>query len=106
MKWVAAIMLLLLLGLQGRLWLGDGGVPELWRLDGAVQEQRAEIERLRQRNDSLEAEVKDLKEGTAALEERARSDLGMIKPDEQLIYLAQPEDAGGREGAGPDPAHE
>ncbi len=90
MRLIAAILLLLLLALQIRLWLGDSGVPELWRLHREVDAQVEENTRLRERNDALEAEVRDLKEGTAAVEERARSELGMIKADEQLIFLAEP----------------
>lgn len=92
MRLVAAILLLLLLALQAKLWLGDNSVPELWRLHRQVDAQVAENEELARRNDTLEAEVKDLKEGTAAVEERARSELGMIRADEQLIYLADPDD--------------
>jgi cell division protein FtsB len=92
MRLVAALLLLLLLVLQARLWLGDTGIPELWRLHIEVDAQVKENQRLGQRNDTLEAEVMDLKEGTAAVEERARSELGMIKSDEQLIFLADPGD--------------
>ena len=91
MRLVAALLLLLLLGLQARLWLGDNGIPELWRLHNEVDAQLEENQELSERNDTLEAEVMDLKEGTAALEERARSELGMIKSDEQLIFLADPD---------------
>ena len=91
MRLIAAFLLLLLLGLQVRLWLGESGVPELWRLHREVNTQVDENQKLRERNDALEAEVRDLKEGTAAVEERARSELGMIKADEQLIFLAEPD---------------
>jgi len=91
MKLLAGFLLLLFLALQAKLWLGDDGVPELWRLGRAVEQQRDENAELKRRNDTLEAEVQDLKEGSAALEERARSELGMIKADEQLIYLARPD---------------
>ena len=92
MRLIAAILLLLLLALQIRLWLGESGIPELWRLYREVDAQVEENQRLRERNDALEAEVRDLKEGTAAVEERARSELGMIKADEQLIFLAEPDE--------------
>jgi len=91
MRLIAVLLLLLLLGLQVRLWLGDSGVPDLWRLHREVNTQLEENQKLRERNDALEAEVRDLKEGTAAVEERARSELGMIKADEQLIFLAEPD---------------
>lgn len=92
MRLVAALLLLLLLVLQARLWLGENGIPELWRLHNEVDAQVEENQRLGERNDTLEAEVRDLKEGTAAVEERARSELGMIKSDEQLIFMADPDD--------------
>jgi cell division protein FtsB len=91
MRLIAAILLLILLALQIRLWMGESGIPELWRLHREVDAQVQENQRLRERNDALEAEVRDLKEGTAAVEERARSELGMIKADEQLIFLAEPD---------------
>lgn len=100
MRIVAALLLLLLLALQTRLWLGENGIPELWRLHNEVDAQVEENKRLEERNDTLEAEVMDLKEGTAAVEERARSELGMIKSDEQLIFLADP-DAKTDEGEDP-----
>jgi cell division protein FtsB len=91
MRLIAALLLLLLLGLQAKLWLGENGAPELLRLHNQVDAQLRENQKLRERNDALEAEVVDLKEGTAAVEERARSELGMIKDGEQLIFLAEPE---------------
>jgi len=91
MRIVAALLLLLLLALQVRLWLGENGIPDLWRLHNEVDAQVEENQGLSERNDTLEAEVMDLKEGTAAVEERARSELGMIKADEQLIFLANPD---------------
>jgi cell division protein FtsB len=81
----------LLVLLQGRLWFSDEGWTEVVRLRSSVAEQQAEIERLRARNARLKAEVNDLKEGFAALEERARSDLGMVGPDESF-YLFVPAD--------------
>jgi cell division protein FtsB len=91
MRLIAAILLLLLLVLQVKLWLGENGAPELLRLHQQVDAQVRENQTLRERNEALEAEVRDLKEGTAAVEERARSELGMIKEGEQLIFLAEPD---------------
>ena len=76
------VLLALLLSLQFRLWAGDGGVPELWRLNQQINEQTRENAALRERNEALEAEVLDLKEGAAAVEERARRELSMIRRDE------------------------
>jgi cell division protein FtsB len=84
----------LLLVLQARLWFSDEGWTEVVRLRSSVAEQQAEIERLQQRNARLKAEVNDLKEGFDALEERARSDLGMVGPDESF-YLFVPADSSG-----------
>jgi len=82
----------LLLLLQGRLWFSDEGWTEVVRLRSSVAEQQAEIERLQERNARLKAEVNDLKEGFAALEERARSDLGMVGPEESFYLLVPAED--------------
>jgi cell division protein FtsB len=77
---------LVLAGLQYRLWLGDGGVADTRRLQLAVDEQTAANTKLQQRNAVLEAEVADLRNGGAAIEAHARSELGMIRKDE-TFYL-------------------
>ncbi|MCB2263574.1 MAG: cell division protein FtsB [Candidatus Thiosymbion ectosymbiont of Robbea hypermnestra] len=89
MRWLAAILLLLLLGLQYRLWVGDGGLAEVRALQDEIATQRAEIEQLRARNQTLAAEVRDLQEGLDALEERARSELGMIKEGELFLQIIE-----------------
>ena len=71
--------------LQYDLWLGDGSLTSAWQLQGAIRGQLAENSRLKSRNDTLAAEVEDLKSGLAAIEERARSELGMIKKDETFV---------------------
>lgn len=77
------LVLLVLLGmLQYKLWFGAGGHREVAALRAQVQAQEAENLRLEQRNEALAAEVEDLKSGEAAIEERARSELGMVKPGE------------------------
>ena len=88
MKWLAAALLALIALLQYRLWLSHDGVRDLQRLEGAVAAQSAENERLVERNRELAGEVRDLKSGTAALEERARSELGMIRNDEIFFQYA------------------
>lgn len=89
MRWMLAILLGLLIALQYRLWLGDGGVLELRRLEATVAEQKAGNQRLQQRNAALEAEVRDLKTGLDAIEERARSELGMIKEGEVFYQVVE-----------------
>ena len=90
------VLLLLLAGLlallQYRFWLGSGGQHEVEALRWQVQRQQAENQRLQERNAALAAEVEDLKSGEAAVEERARSELGMVKPGETFYRVI--EDAG------------
>jgi len=81
----------LLAFLQYRLWVGEGGSRSVARLDRQVQQQTRENAGLQQRNDALAAEVEDLKSGEAAVEERARSELGMIKPGETFYRVVEPE---------------
>ena len=96
MKWLAAALLVVLLLLQYRLWVSEDGVRELTRLEGAVAKQRADNDQLAERNKQLAAEVRDLKSGASALEERARSDLGMIAGNE-TFYQVVPRSAQPRE---------
>ena len=74
--WPFALLLLALMGLQLKFWWGDGGLREARALESRVEAQRRENARLQQRNDALSAEVEDLKSGEAAVEERARAELG------------------------------
>jgi len=87
MKWLAAALLAALLLLQYRLWLSHDGVREVARLKSAVAAQQAENDRLAERNRELAAEVHDLKSGMSALEERARSELGMIGENETYYQV-------------------
>jgi cell division protein FtsB len=82
LKLIVAILLVLFIWLQYKLWLADGGVPEVLELAQEIDTVQAEISRLQERNQALDAEVVDLKKGIEAIEERARSELGMIKRDE------------------------
>ena len=88
--WPILVLLLILFALQAKLWLGVGGWRQAEALQGTVAEQRAENARLQQRNDALSAEVEDLKSGETAVEERARSELGMIKPGETFYRVVEP----------------
>ena len=84
------LLLALLVALQVKLWAGSGGLAEVRRLERAVEQQRAENAELARRNEALAAEVEDLKRGQAAVEERARAELGMIKPGETLYRVVEP----------------
>jgi cell division protein FtsB len=97
MRWVVAVLLVLLGWLQYRLWVGEGSLGEVVALREEIAAQREELERLRIRNRKLEAEVEDLRAGEDALEERARSELGMIKEGE--IFLQVIEQGGRGEAA-------
>lgn len=92
MRWLLLLLLVLLVALQYQLWF-SGGMNDVWELEKALEQQRAENAKLRERNQSLAAEVEDLKTGRDAIEERARSELGMVKQGERLIQVAEPERA-------------
>ncbi len=87
MKWIAAILLIMLLALQYRLWVGQGSLAEVSRLQHSIEQKQASNAILRERNNALDAEVQDLKQGVDAIEERARSELGMIKKDETFFQI-------------------
>lgn len=88
------LLLAALLGwLQYRLWFGKGGQREVDALQRQVAQQARDNGGLQQRNDVLAAEVKDLKSGEAAIEERARSELGMIKPGETFYRVVETQPA-------------
>ena len=84
------LLAVLLAWLQYRLWFGSGGTREVAVLQQQVQKQSRDNAGLNQRNDALAAEVEDLKSGEAAIEERARSELGMIKPGETFYRVVEP----------------
>jgi len=87
MKFLAAALGALVLLLQYPLWLGKGGWLRVWDLDRQVQAQKDANTRLQARNDALDAEVRDLKQGFDAIEERARYELGMVKQDEVFFQI-------------------
>src|ERR1700753_4294948 len=90
MKWLASGLLVVVVLLQYRIWLSEDGVRELRRLETAVATQRTQNDQLTERNRQLAAEVRDLKSGMGALEERARSDLGMIAGNETFYQVVPP----------------
>ena len=91
---VAGLLIVALLALQYRLWLSPNGMRDLWRTEQASEAQTEENERLAERNRTLAAEVRDLKEGRAAIEERARTDLGMVGGNETFFQVVPPPPAG------------
>ena len=91
MRLLIGILALLFVLLQYRLWVGEGSLAEVNNLRHEIERQRNELERLRARNRSLQAEVDDLREGMEAIEERARNELGMVKPGEIFYQVVEPE---------------
>jgi cell division protein FtsB len=90
MRLLIAILLLLFILLQYRLWVGPGSLAEVNNLQHEISELQQELANLRERNRALQAEVDDLRGGQAAIEERARSELGMIKEGETFYQMIQP----------------
>ncbi len=86
---LTVILLVMLAGLQYRLWIADGGLAHAHRLNAEVRTQRESNEALRARNTAMDAEIRDLKSGVAAIEARARKTLGMIKQDETFYLLVK-----------------
>lgn len=91
MRWllVMSVLFVLLLGLQQQLWFGDGSLEEVRGLDRRTRAQQQENEQYLERNRALDAEVRDLKGGLDAIEERARRELGMTRKDETFYLLVE-----------------
>ena len=90
MKWTPVVLAALLMVVQGDLWFGKGNLPYVMGLQKQVDVQKQANALLRERNARVLAEVNDLKEGLEMVEEKARSELGMVKPDEILVQLTRP----------------
>jgi cell division protein FtsB len=86
---LAGILTALIVLVQVPLWLGKGGWLRVWEVDRQLDAQRVKSEQLQARNQALDAEVRDLKQGVDALEERARYELGMIKSDEVFFQIVE-----------------
>jgi cell division protein FtsB len=99
MRILGAILVALIVLIQYPLWLGKGGWLRAWEVDRQVEAQKAKNHQLDIRNAGLAAEVKDLQQGTEAIEERARQELGMLRPDEIFFQYVQ-----GKPGSAPDSA--
>lgn len=91
---IAATLLAMLMVLQYRLWVGEGSLADVHNLRQEIDDQKQELLRLEKRNSALQAEVADLKRGLDAIEERARSELGMIKEDEVFYQVTAPQGTG------------
>jgi cell division protein FtsB len=94
MKWLTLCLVALLGLIQYPLWLGKGGWFRVWEVDQQIAAQREVNSKLKARNAALDAEVRDLKQGLDAIEERARSELGMVRQDE--IFFQVLEDTGAK----------
>ena len=90
MKALALVLALFLVAIQAQLWVGRGSIPHVTQLREEVAQARAENDEARARNNQLQAELRDLREGLEMVEEKARFELGMIKPDEVFVPLAAP----------------
>ncbi|WOJ95387.1 cell division protein FtsB [Congregibacter brevis] len=90
MRWILLILLVLLGGLQYRLWWGEGGRLELLRLRQQAQDSQRENAILRERNEELARQVMDLKAGNTVLEQRAREELGLTREDEVYYQFVDP----------------
>lgn len=103
LRYLALVLVVVLIALQVHLWTGPGGMREVWRLQQRVQEQKAENADLKTRNETLSAEVEDLKHGQEAIEERARSELGLLKPGETFYQVVEPDPGQRKSGTDANP---
>jgi cell division protein FtsB len=90
MRFVTLALIALIALVHAELWFGKGGVPRVMELQTKLQAQHAENDAAHARNDQLTAEVNDLKEGLEMVEEKARYELGMVKPDEIYVQVSTP----------------
>ena len=97
MRILIGLLILLLFLLQYRLWVGPGSLADVSNLKQEISAQREELVALRERNRALQAEVEDLRSGQSAIEERARSELGMIKEGEIFYQVITPSESAGHE---------
>jgi cell division protein FtsB len=87
MKWLLGVLVILLLALQYRLWIGEGSLAQSHRLEAEINVQQSDNDRMRERNRILDVEVEELKTGLDTIEERARNDIGLIKKDETFFMI-------------------
>ncbi len=91
MRVLTVVLGVLIVLIQYPLWLGKGGWMRVWEIDRQVTAQKQTNAKLDVRNKALDAEVRDLKQGSDAIEERARYELGMVKQDEVFFQVLQPQ---------------
>ncbi len=103
LRWLAILFVVLIVGLQYPLWLGKGGWLQVRELGRLVNRQHDANAQLKARNDALDADVRDLKTGFEGIEERARSELGMIRPDEIFFQIQSDPAAQAKGDAAPSP---
>jgi len=89
MRWLAGLLLVFIVLVQYRIWVGENSLVDVWRLEGEVARQQQVNAELKVRNLWLSAEITDLKQGLDGVEARARSELGMIRRDETLYQFSQ-----------------
>ena len=89
MKYLLSIITLLIILLQYRLWHGDGGIAEITALQLRLDDLKEQVEEKKERNETLYAEVEDLRKGQEALEERARDELGMMREGETFFQVLE-----------------
>ncbi len=87
MRWIVAVLILIILALQYRLWFGEGSVEQIVQLQREIDKQKTENMSLEERNRVLMAQIKELKEGTESIEAKARTDMGMIKEGETFYFI-------------------
>ncbi len=88
-RFLTLLLLLLLVVFQAQLWLGRGSVPNVAQMEQKLDDQRKRNQQAQARNERLEAEVRDLKEGLEIVEEKARTELGMVKPNEIFVQVGK-----------------
>ena len=88
-RFLPAVLAIVLVALQAQLWLGRGSIRAVADLERKVQEQKLSNDKARLVNEQLNAEINDLKEGLNMVEERARNELGMVKPNEIYVQIAK-----------------
>lgn len=94
MRWLTGLLITLLLALQYPLWIGPGCWPQVWHTRRQLADQLAVDRQLAERNAAMSAEVRDLKQGVGAIEERARQELGMVRKDEVYFQILDATPAG------------